>query len=238
MTARATRLIVAVSVALAGSACGSADDVDAVPAPGELAERLLAPGDLDGGWSVAVFPDGDVDTSGVVTDAMQELLPEFALCPEAGEDARAATRELEWDAFMQLELATDDPIDPPDDRTGRMIFLQQYLAAADPADTRAMFDALGEGATACLGDVAPGDEGPGSVEPMDVPDLGDDRFGVLMTVEEAGGWAEWRLHQVVVREGPVLVILVVTDIRAGDDVEPYFTVDDIGDIARTAVAKL
>jgi hypothetical protein len=82
------------------------------------------------------------------------------------------------------------------------------------------------------------EEGPGSVASMGVPDLGDDSFGVLMIMEEAGGWAEWRLHHVIVRAGSVLMLLVVTDIRAGDDVEPYFTIGDIGDIAQTAIDKL
>jgi putative hemolysin len=36
----------------------------------------------------------------------------------------------------------------------------------------------------------------------------------------------------------VLLILVVTDIRAGDDVEPSFTTDDIGEIVRSALDKL
>lgn len=94
------------------------------------------------------------------------------------------------------------------------------------------------GSDACLGDFPADEEGPGHVETMAVPDLGDDSFGVLMVVEERGGWAEWRLHHVVMRDGPVLMYLVLTDIRAGDGVEPYFSTEDIGEIARTAAAQL
>lgn len=229
-----------VLVALAGGACGEGDDSEAVPTPATLAAELLAPNTLEGDWTVTAPPDGDapLDTSGVVTDEMQDMLPGFALCPDATEEARATTDALEWDAFMQLELDTGDSIQPPDDRSGHMIFLQQYLAATEPADTATTFDLLREGSDACLGDFEVDEEGPGTVESMEVPDLGDDSFGVLMTVDEAGGWAEWRLHHVVVRDGPVLMILVVTDIRAGDGVEPYFTIDDIGDIARTAIDRL
>jgi hypothetical protein len=239
MKARVTFLVATgVLVALTGGSCGGGDDAGAVPTADELAAELLAPDDLDGAWSVTV-PDDDVEvSSGVVTDEMQDLLPGFELCPNASEEAQAAVSGLEWDAFMQLELETDDPIRPPGDRTGHMIFLQQYLAATDPVDTTATFDLLRQGAQACLGDIEAGEEGPGYAEAMDVPDLGDDSYGVLMTVEEAGGWAEWLLHEIVVRDGPVLMIAVVTDIRAGDGVEPYFTIDAIGDIAQTAVDKL
>jgi hypothetical protein len=239
MKARVTCLVIGgVMVALAGSGCGGGDDTESAPTPDELAADLLAPGDLDGAWSVTV-PDEDVaDLSGVVTDEMQDQLPGFALCPDASEEAQTTATALGWDAFMQLELETDDPIQPPDDRTGHMIFLQQYLAATDPADTTTTFDLLRQGSEACLGDFEADEEGPGYVEMMNVPDLGDDSFGVLMTVEEAGGWAEWRLHHVIVRDGPTLMILVVTDIRAGDGAEPYFAIDDIGAIAQTAVNKL
>lgn len=225
-------------LALGVSGCSDDDGSDAVPTPEELAAGLLAPNDLEGDWSVTVFPDGDgpVDTSGVVTEEMQDMLPGFALCPDASEEEQATASELAWDAFMQLELDTGDSIQPPGDRTGHMIFLQQYVAATDTASATTTFARLRNGSGACLGEFEADEEGPGLVETMDVPDLGDDRFGVLMTVEEAGGWAEWRLHHVVVRDGAVLMILVVTDIRA--DAEPYFTTDDVGEIARTAIDKL
>lgn len=226
-------------VALAGSGCGSGggDDAAPVPTPEELAMDLLAPDDLEGAWSITVADD-DMGSTGVVTDGMREMLPRFELCTDAGEEARSAASGLEVDAFTQLELETDDPIRPPDDRTGHMILLQEFLGASDVDEAAATFDLLEQGSAACMGEIEADEEGPGYAESMDVPDLGDDGYGVLTTVEEAGGWAEWRLHHVVVREGAVLLIVVVTDIRAGDDVEPYFTIDDIGEIARTALDKL
>ncbi len=234
MRARLAVLVIGgVMIACSGSGCG--DNGESVPTADELASDLLAPDDLDGAWSVSA-PDDAVDVTGVVTDEMREMLPAFEFCPDASQEAQAAAAGLEWDAFMQLELETDDPIRPPDDRTGHMIFLQQYLVAMDPAETTTTFDLLRQGSEACVGDFEADEEGPGHSEMMEVPDLGDDSYGVLTTVEEAGGWAEWMLHQVVVRDGPVLTVLVVTDIRAG--VEPYFTVDDVGDIARIAVDKV
>jgi putative hemolysin len=227
------------TMVLAASACGDGDDAAPVATPDELAASLLSPGDLEGAWSVTVPDDDvDIDLSGVVTEEMRDLMPGFELCPDASEAAQSAATGLEWDAFMQLELTTDDPIQPPDDRTGHMIFLQEFLLATDTDDTAATFDLLRDGIEACLGDIEADEEGPGYAEAMEVPELGDDRYGVLTTVDEAGGWAEWRLHQVIVRDGSALMSLVVTDIRAGDDVEPYFTIDAVGDIARTAVGKL
>jgi len=238
MRARLAFLVIGgVVVALAGGGCGGDDSTESVPTVDELAASLLAPNDMDGTWSVTV-PDADVDLSGVVTDEMREMLPKMELCAGASDEARAAVDGLSWDAFMQLELETDDPIQPPDDRTGHMIFLQEFLTATDSAVTTETFDLLRDGIEACLGEIEAGEEGPGFAEPMEIPELGDDSYGVLTTVEEAGGWAEWRLHQIIVHDGPVLLDLVVTDIRAGDGVEPYFTIDEIGDIAQNAVDKL
>ena len=62
------------------------------------------------------------------------------------------------------------------------------------------------------------------------------RYGALLTVEEAGGWAEWRLHSALVRDGTVLAWVLVIDIRA--DAEPYFTVDQVGRMVETAVGLL
>jgi hypothetical protein len=73
---------------------------------------------------------------------------------------------------------------------------------------------------------------------MPLPDVGDDRFGVLTTIEETGGWAEWRLHNAFVRQGAVLTSIVIVDIRAGDGVEPFFSEADIATIVETAVDRV
>lgn len=224
-------------VALGLQGCGS--DPQAVPTAEALAQRLLTPDDLGGAWTTVMPPDGASQPGwGVVTAEMQGMLPRFELCDAASAEAQAATDDVQWDAFMQLELDTGDPIEPPDDRSGHLVMLQQYLAGVDPDDATATFDLMRMGSDACLGDFPADEEGPAHVETMAVPDLGDDSFGVLMTVEERGGWAEWRLHHIVVRDGPVLMNLVITDIRAGDGVEPYFSIDEIGEIARLAAGRI
>jgi hypothetical protein len=219
----------------------------AVPTPEALASTLLKPGDIAGDWSlqspseVADEPDAgskesDVMASGVVTDEARTMLPQMELCEAAGPDAQAAVAKLEWQAFRPLELAVDDAISPPDDRTGHMVFLQEFLMAGPADEIRATFDAVRDGMTACLGEIPAIDEGPGTAEAMAIPSVGDDRYGVLELIEEEGGWAEWRLHEVIVRKGPVLMSLNIVDIDAG--VDPYFSASEIDQIVTTAVDRL
>ena len=73
---------------------------------------------------------------------------------------------------------------------------------------------------------------------MTLPEVGDDRYGELLTMEEAGGGAQWRLHQVFVRDGPVLMFIDVAEIVAGEGTEPQFTAEDVDTFVTTAVAKL
>lgn len=219
-------------VLLAGCSDDQATDP---PTPVELADRLVRPDDLDEGWTT-MPSSGDVDASGVVTGEAPRNLPSIGLCPWAPDDARDAANGVRWQAYRQLELEPDDPLVPPDDVSGHIVVLHHALSAADEVAMTATFDLLGEGATACFGPVDPGDESAGTTEALPVPELGDDRFGALMTLPEAAGEAEWLVHYVLVRDGPVLGLVVVTDLRAGEGVGPYFTLDDIGEIATAALA--
>ena len=123
------------------------------------------------------------------------------------------------------------------DRVGHMIFVQEYLLAEDPAEVESTFNALSDGLRACQGKIPAGQEGPGKSEPMAIPDVGDDRYGDLTTVAEAGG-AYWLLHNSLVRQGPVLMDLQVVDIVMGKGVQPAFTTEVIGTFLTTAVEKL
>jgi hypothetical protein len=73
---------------------------------------------------------------------------------------------------------------------------------------------------------------------MTIPEVGDDRYGELTTMEEAGGRAYWLLHNSLVRQGPVLMDLQVVDIVMGEGVQPAFTTEDIGTFLTTAVDRL
>ena len=216
-------------------ACGS-DDVT-VPTADQLAEHLIDVDTFEGDWSVNVPDDAPTGAEhGVVTDEMQALLPRMDLCEEASDEARTAVQDLRWMAFRQIDLEVDDPIRPPDDRRGHMVFVQEFMIADEPDEIEATFELLRDGMTACLGEIPAGEEGPGLAEELALPDVGDDRAGAILTMNEAGDWAEWRLHDVLVRDGSVLVSLVVVDIRADD--EPYYTLDQVGQMVATTVELL
>ena len=216
----------------------SAEEAVPVPSADELAAALLSTEDLPGVWVVNPGPeDGALPASGVVPEEVRDLLPRLELCPAASVEARAAAAALQWQAFRQLDQEEDDPIEPPADRSGHLVFVQEFLAAAEPAVTEGRFTSLRDGMAACLGELPAGDEGPGVAEEMPLPDLGDDRYGVRTTLEEQGGDAEWLFHQVFVREGAVLLVVDVVDIRMGE-VEPLFTRADVDAIAATAVDRL
>jgi hypothetical protein len=229
--------IAALALTPALAACG--DDDSAPPTAQQLASRLISVDAFDGRWTINRGPDDGSDvTSGVVPEDQRDMLPGIELCAAASAESRAAVDSLVWLAFRQIDLEVDDPIEPPADRAGHMVFVQEFLASGDADQLAATFASVRSGFEACLGVLPAGEEGPGEAETMAVPDVGDARFGVLTTVEEAGGWAEWRLHQVIVITGDVFMSFVVVDIRAGDGVEPFFSIDDIGEMVTVAVDRL
>lgn len=218
--------------------CGENDGAsNVVPDAETLATALLAPSDLEGRWEVNPGPDDSpIPASGVIPEDARSLLPSIELCPAATAESRAAADGLRWMVFRQLDMTPDDPLTPPSDRTGHMVFVQQFLLAGQPADVEATFELLRAGMEACLGEVDTGEEGPGFATEMTTPDVGDERYGVLVTVEEAGGRGEWLLHNTLVREGGVLMLVDVVDIHVG--VEPLFTTEDVGAIVTTAADNL
>lgn len=229
-------LVAALLVGAAG--CGDDEDQAAVPTAEDLAASLVTPGDYEGEWTVNEGSEGaEQALSGVVPDELRELLPSIELCDQASSESREAAAALRWQAFRQLDLAVEDPIDVPADRVGHLVFLQEFLTSGEPGEIEATFDLVREGMQACLGELPAGEEGPGRAEEMSVPDVGDDRYGVFETVEEAGGWAEWLIYETMVREGPVLMLFTVVDIRAGEGVEPYYSIDDVGEMVQTAVDR-
>ncbi len=212
---------------------------DEIPTADELAASLVTTDDFDGDWTILQPPEGsDASSSGVVTDDERDMLPSFELCPAASAESSAAALGLEWKAFRQLDLTEDDPIEPPNDRSGHMIFVQEFLMSGEPDAIETTFGLLSSGLQACLGDIPADEEGPGTMELMALPGVGDERLGTLLTIEEAGGSAEWLLHNALVRDGNVLLFFDVVDIRMGDGVEPYFTIDDVGHFVEVAISHL
>ena len=168
-----------------------------MPTPEQLAGALVTTDDYDGTWTVNVPPDEQAATDGVVTEDQQAMLPRIELCAAAGEESRAAADALRWQAFRQLDQSEEDPIDmAAGDRRGHLVFVQEFLRAGDPDEVATTFDALRDGMRACTGDFPAGEEGPGTVEPVVVAEVGDDRYAELTTMEEAGGGAYWLIYQV------------------------------------------
>jgi hypothetical protein len=229
-----------------GSESGSPSSSDtptssqgAVPTAVELASALVTEDDYDGTWTVNVPPDSEAAISGVVPESQQGMLPTIELCADASDESRSAADALRWQAFRQLDQSEANPIDMAGgDRVGHMIFVQEFLLSGEPAEVETTFNALRQGMRACQGKIPAGEEGPGRSEPRAIPDVGDDRYGELTTVEEAGGGAYWLLHNSLVRQGPVLMDLQVVDIVMGEGVEPAFTTEDIGTFVTTAVEHL
>jgi hypothetical protein len=221
------------------TATSTASSQGAVPTAEQLAAALVTADDYDGTWTVNVPPDDEAAISGVVPEAQQEMLPRMELCEKASEESRAAAEGLRWQAFRQLDQTEANPVDmAAGDRRGHLVFVQEFLMADDPAAVQATFEALSDGMRACEGDFPAGEEGAGTVEPMTVPAVGEDRYGELTTMEEAGGGAYWLLHNAVVRDGPVLMSLQVVDIVVGEGVQRAFTAEDVDTLLTTAVDKL
>ena len=238
-TRRCAHVVAALALVLplgCGSDSGGDDDAK-IPTAEQLGASLLTPGDLDGTWAVNAGPgDGLIPASGVLTEEARALLPSAELCPAASAESRAAVDGLAWMAYRQLDMTPEDPIVPPSDRTGHMVFVQQFLLSDEPSTVQRTFELLREGMKACLGEVDTGEEGPGMAAEMTTPGVGDDRYGVLTTVQEAGGGGEWLLHNTLVRQGAVLMMIDVVDIHLG--VDPLFTIDDVGAIVTTATDEL
>lgn len=221
------RIVVLGAVVAAG--CGGGEP----PTAEQLATHLITTDTYTGDWTDNAPPEV---SDGVVPDEFQEMLPRAEMCDDLSDTDRSAMQDVRWMAFRQLDLEVEDSIRPPDDRTGHLVFVQEFLTSGTRSDMERTFGQMRDAMAACLGEIPAGEEGPGLAVEMALPALGDERYGVLGTVEEAGGWAEWRLHSVLVRADDVLVLLVVTDIRA--DAGPYYSVDDVGRMARTAVELL
>jgi hypothetical protein len=243
-----------VAVVLVLAACAGGDTETAqpsaawpegsIPTAEQLASALITAADLEGQWTVNVPPDAEAAFSGVVPEDKRQMLPQLGLCDEASAEAREAVESLQWQAFRQLDMTPADPIDmAAGDDSGHMIFAQEFLLAGDPAEIEATFALVREGMQACMGD-QPIDEG-GEVmrgEPLDLPAVGEERFGELDTVTqgppEDPDWSTWNLNNAFVRDGPVLMWVDVTEIVAGEEVEPELSRAEIDAIITTAAAKV
>ena len=208
------------------------------PTSEDLAAVLVDVGDFEGEWTVDLGPDDAAEPlSGVVTEEQRAMLPTIDLCEAASGEARAAVDRLEWKAFRQLNRAVDDPVDPPVDREGHVVFVQEFLVSGSARDLARDFDLIRGGLDACLGDIPAGEEGPGYVSAVSLSDIGNQRAGYLYEIGEAGGSGTWYVYSSFVREDDVLLSMTVADVVLGD-LEPIIDQKLVDEMLRLAVDKL
>lgn len=233
--------VLAVSFVLVAVLTGCADrdthERGKVLSTGELAAALLEPGDMEGKWTVNRGPEGaDLSTTGEITDANREQLPQVEVCDKAGAEPRKALDGLEWQAFRQVDRTVDNPITPPKDREGHMEFVQQWLISGPSDEMATLFDTIEPAFTDCLGDIPAGEEGPGTVTEALIKPAGDQHVAVLSRFEEAGGIGTWNIYSVLVRAGTVLMSMTIVDIVLGD-LPAEIQIPDVDRIVETAVDK-
>jgi hypothetical protein len=238
MTRRRSRWLILTLVPVLIGACTNDQTTTQATSVDDLVAGLVTTTDLGDGWTVPSFPDGDLATiDGAVTDTQYDQLPRPELCDQASDASLDAMDSLRWRAFRAFELTVDDSIQPPSDRSGHLVFLQELLTTGPTDDLRTSFDLVREGFETCLGDIPASEEGPGSAVSMQVPPVGEDRFATLLTFEEAGGWAQWRIHQIMVLDGPVMMSLMIGEIRSMD-VEPLLDSAQNDDLTITVTDAL
>ncbi|MEY3342166.1 MAG: hypothetical protein RLZZ269_2077 [Actinomycetota bacterium] len=203
-----------------------------------LAQSLLTADDLSGEWTIDPGPDdGGLDPSGVVTDEQRGLLPSIDFCEEASRDAKNAIDDLRWEAFRQLDRTVDDPIDPPFDREGHIVFVQEFLMSGLSSQLSLLIGRLREGFVSCLGDIPAGEEGPGTAVQVSLDGVADEGVAVLYRIEEAGGGGMWNVYSAIARKDSALVGLTLADVYLGE-LKPLVGEELLREILDTALAKL
>jgi hypothetical protein len=251
-----TRILVGVvgAAVLVLTACGGAGTAgssstpsagpEPVPTAEQLAAMLVTPESLGGTWGAAPGPEGETaPLGGVVTEEQRAMLPRIDMCDAAPASARTAAEEVAWQAFTQVSMTPDDPLDMAGgDRVGHMIFAQEFLLGEEPAQVQATFEALRAGMAACMGPMPTEDADghTGVSEEWAAPSVGDATYGVLMTVQEPGGGSRgtWLLRNALVRDGPVLMMIDVVEITVGEGVQPELSEEEIDAIVATAAERI
>jgi hypothetical protein len=131
-----------------------------------MSEALLGVDDLEGTWTMNLGNSGPdeekLPESGILSDKQREVMPTLDMCDAAPTEAKEAADTLKWAVFRQIDKTVDDPLDPPTDRSGHMVFVQESMISDEPDVLSETFDALVLGSEACLGEIPAGEEGPGS----------------------------------------------------------------------------
>lgn len=150
---------------------------------GEVAALLIAPEALGDGWSTLTDPGGEYEfEGGVVTDENRDLLPRFEQCAASDEAPPQVSDPPHWDAYRQLNLATEITSGEPSPGTRpehHLVFVQEFLLADDPTAVTASFDELESGMESCANQETTSEDGETiTSEPLEVPAVGDAATGL------------------------------------------------------------
>jgi hypothetical protein len=202
-----------------------------VPEVDELAGYLATAADLGANWSLwegfADWPDG---TPGEIPEDQRGVLPTLPMCPNAGEEAVALAEGVGWQAFTQLHRETPDPF-------ATMVVAQQLLLAGDPTEVADTFATLSDGLTACLTANLPGEWEIGLREALAVPGVGEDRYAERSFGVDPGG-ARRDTRLVLVRDGSVLMAILIDEVLISPEAESTLTADEVDGVVTAMAGRL
>lgn len=183
-------------------ACGGGD-AD-VPTADDLLARVVTAADLGPDWSSSATPPS------TLAAADRSNLPVLELCPDATDAARAQADGLVWQVRSGADhtAASGEPFPS----------LVILLLADDPDTVTETFDVLRDRMTDCLPtDLDSVATGPVAASALDLPDVGDDRFGVrYQQPDDAAGAERWDRRDVIVRDGAVMMWFSVVEVTTDE----------------------
>lgn len=211
---------------------GTSASTSTVPSAAQLADHLVAPADLGPGWTLwegfTAWPGGK---PGVIPDDQRDQLPKLQLCPNAGQEAVALAEGLPWQAFTQVHQETRDPF-------ATMVVAQQQLLADEPDRTAQTFATLRDGLTNCLTENLPaGDWEIGRAERLEVPAVGQDRYGQRTAAFDTGG-ARRDTRLVLVEDGPVLMAIRIDEVLISPEAEATLSSEKVNALVSSMANKL
>lgn len=216
--AAALTIVVLAGLASCGGESSQPTTAPAARSAEAVAALLVAPEDLGEDWSTRTDPTGESGLeAGVVTDDNRDMLPRFEQCATAEEPPQSDP--LHWDAFRQLDLATQVTGKPrPGVRpTHHLVFVQELILTDTPEAVTTTFADLEEAVAACIGQQATSGDGEEITSaPLEVPAVGEAATGLRYTVTEPGGRGGpvWDLRNLAFRDGDLLVALSVGEIAS------------------------
>lgn len=173
-----------------------------VPDTQQLAAMLLTEADLEGEWSVNPWGLPPTDRSSI---NFGEFKFGQLVCDEAPEDFRVAEQDLRWQAFVHL-----------DDLAGEIVVVEELLWADQPEVAESLYATIEKGLDVCMSSMYAGNAGGTETwEPLAVPEVGDERTGVLIRHDRLQ-------YMALVRDGPVLMYAYMVARPAVDNVEAEF----------------